>query len=325
METYDFSANIAAIESLLDISKTDFGNDASEIIIMDDAQFEIPISDVMIDGFCKKPEDSSGNRIQEPQHISAFSAYIKSKSNASVDSSTSCENMHKRCFRFLRKIDEDRKVEIQRSRRSAAAVAGKNNQELKKKKKNQTKSTFKHMIAERNRRVKLNEHFENLYSLLPRNCKKDKHSILANITDYLKELKLRVCELEQRTESVEESIPRNFSNSEEGSPGFESHDYHFNSDSLLLYRSADVILEQCDDIPCQVKVIINVQMTTVSCSANLLLRVIELLRAKQLEILSVSHKKGFGFQATLVVLPKGEDWNISHWQIFGSLVSQTLN
>ncbi|GLJ23394.1 hypothetical protein SUGI_0442590 [Cryptomeria japonica] len=324
MDTYHFSANIAAIESLLEISETDFGNDASEIIIMDDAQFEIPISDVMMDGFCQETEKSSENRIQEPQH-SAFSAYIKPQSKAATDSSASCENMHKRCFRFLRKIDEDIKVEIQRSRRSAPAVARKNNQKLKVKKKDQSKSAFKHMIAERNRRVKLKEHFENLYKLLPRNCKNDKHSILANTTHYLTELKLRVCEMEQQSESVDDSIPRNFSNSEGGSAGFESHDYSFNSDSLLLYRSDDVVLQQCDDIPGQVKIIINVKMKIVSCPASLLLRVIELLRAEQLEILSVSHENGFGFQAAFVVLPKGEDWNISHWQSFGSLVSRTVN
>ncbi|GLJ23392.1 hypothetical protein SUGI_0442570 [Cryptomeria japonica] len=170
METYDFSANIAAIESLLEISETDFSNDASEIILMDDAQLEIPISDVMMDGFCQETEKSSENRIQEPQH-SAFSAYIKPQSKAASDSSASCENLHKRCFRFLRKIDEDRKVEVKRSSRSASAVARNNNQKLKAKKKDQSKSAFKHMIAERNRRVKLKEHFENLYDLLPRNCK----------------------------------------------------------------------------------------------------------------------------------------------------------
>ncbi|GLJ23393.1 hypothetical protein SUGI_0442580 [Cryptomeria japonica] len=100
-------------------------------IIMDDAQFEIPISDVMMDGFVKS------RRI--PQEIG-----FRSRSIVPL-------------------------VQIQRSRRSAPAVARNNNQKLK-----------------------------NLYSLLPRNCKKDKHSILANTTYYLTELKLRVCELEQQ-------------------------------------------------------------------------------------------------------------------------------
>ncbi|GLJ21465.1 hypothetical protein SUGI_0396020 [Cryptomeria japonica] len=331
MEKYDFSGNIgacSAIESLLQISETDFGNDASANNIMHDAQFEIPISEIMMDGFCQELENSSeNNRIREPQH-SAFSAYIKPQLNARVadSSGVSSENLHKRCLRFLRENDQDRKVGVQRSHRTAPAVARNNNEELKEKKKDKAKSAFQHMIAERNRRVKLNQHFQNLYYLLPRNCKKDKHSILANATYYLKELKLRVCELQQRSESVDELIPRNFSNSsEEVSVRFESHDNPFNSGSLLLYRSDDVILEQCDDIPCEVKIKINVETKMVSCSASLLLRVIELLRAWQLEILSVSHKKGSGFQATFVVLPKGEDWDISHWQTFGSLVSRTLS
>ncbi|GLJ23395.1 hypothetical protein SUGI_0442600 [Cryptomeria japonica] len=300
METYSFSTSIgafSAIESLLEISETDFRNDASEIIIMDDAQFEIPISDVMMDAFCQEPEISSENRIREPQH-SAFSAYIKPQANAAADSSASCENLHKRCFRFLRKIDQDRKVEVQRSRRSASAVARNNNQRLKAKKKDQSKSAFKHMIAERNRRVKLKEHFENLYKLLPRNCKNDKHSILANTTYYLTELKFRVCELEKQSESVDESIPRNFSNSEEGSAGFESHGNPFNSNSILLYRSDDVILEQCDDIPCQVKIIINVQITMASCSASLFLRVID---DKHLTSLDDKHLTSFEIAYNLIL------------------------
>ncbi|GLJ23397.1 hypothetical protein SUGI_0442670 [Cryptomeria japonica] len=324
METYDFSGNIGVCRAIESFLEADFGHEASEIIMIDDAQFEIPISDVMTDGFYQEPQISSENRSPEPQH-SAFSAYIKPQSNAAADSSASRENLQKKCFRFLRKVDEDRKVEIERSRKLAPAVAQNNKKESKEKKKDQAKSAFYHMIAERNRRVKLNEHFQNIYSLLPRNCKKDKHSILANATDYLKELKLRVSELEQQSESVDESIPRNFSNSEEGSPGFESHGNPFNSDNLLLYRSDDVILEQCHDIPCQVKIIINVQMKMVSCSASLLLSVIDLLRASQLEILSISHKHGFRFQATFLVFPKGEDWDISHWQTFGSLVSRAVN
>ncbi|GLJ23399.1 hypothetical protein SUGI_0442750 [Cryptomeria japonica] len=315
METYDFRLNNDGIESLLETSKSALGNDAPEIIIMDDYQFELPPYDIMMDRFDQQFGNSLENKMWAPQ-FSAFTTYINPHSNAAADSFVSSETLHKKCFTFLRKIDEDRKLEIPRSCLMALSNA---------KKKNQEKSAFHHMIAERNRRVKLNQHFQNLYSLLPTSCKKDKHSILANATSYLRELKLRVCELEQQSESVEESIHRNFTNSEGGNGGFESHDKPFRSKSSLLYRNEDVILEQCEDFPRQVKIMINVQRRIVSCPASLLIKVIEMLSAEQLEIISLSHIKGFGFQAIFIVLPKGEDWDTSHWQTIGSLVCRTLN
>ncbi|GLJ38207.1 hypothetical protein SUGI_0777740 [Cryptomeria japonica] len=76
---------------------------------------------------------------------------------------------------------------------------------------------------------------------------KDRVSILTNATSYLRELKLRVCELVQQNESAHDSTRRNFSNSGEESGGFESQQKSFNfiSESSLLYRNDDVVLEQC--------------------------------------------------------------------------------
>ncbi|GLJ23410.1 hypothetical protein SUGI_0443020 [Cryptomeria japonica] len=250
-----------------------------------------------------------------PQH-SAFNAYVQQLHSNTNTVAESSQTLHKKCFRFLRKIDEDRKLaEIQRSLRVDAEN------------RNQAKTAFHHLITERNRRARLNEHFQNLHSLLPRNCKKDRISILSNATSYLRELKLRVCELEQQNESThDDSTTRNFSNSGEGSGGFESQQKSFISESPLLYRSDDVVLERCKDFPsCHVKIMIDVQRIRVSCPPTLLLKVIALLSSEQLEILSLSHEKGFGFQAIFLVLPKGEDWNISHWQTLGDLISQTLN
>ncbi|XP_057813563.1 uncharacterized protein LOC131027495 isoform X1 [Cryptomeria japonica] len=328
METQDFSPNngdYSAIESFFEVTNSASGNDASEIIILDGTEFELPPYDVMIDEFYQEPESSTKNRILPPQN-SAFSAYNKVYSNAVADSLLYSESLHKKCLRFLGKIDEERKLKVQRSTPTAPAPAstGNKNQELNAKSKNRGKSAFRHMIAERNRRVQLREHFENLYSLLPRSCRKDKHSILSNTTSYLRELKLRAGKLKQQNEGADESIPLNFSNIG-GGDRFESQEKSFNLDSPLLYHSVDVILEQCKDNPCQVKIIINVQMKMVSCSASLLLRVIELLRAERLEILWLSHNRGFGFQAIFIVLPKDQGWDICHWQTFGSLVSQTLN
>ncbi|GLJ23403.1 hypothetical protein SUGI_0442830 [Cryptomeria japonica] len=302
METYN-----GAIESILEIRQN-----APEIIIMDDYQFELPPYDIMMDRFDQQFGNSLENKMWAPQ-VSAFTAYINPHSNTAADSFVSSETLHKRCFTFLRKIDEDRKLEIQRSHLTAPA------HEINARRNNH------HLIAERNRRVKSNKQLQNLYSLLPRNCKKDKHSILANAASYLRELKLRVCELEQQSESVEESIPRSFTNSGGGSGGFESHDKPFNSENPLLYRSDDVILEQCDDFPGQAKIIINVQRRIVSCPASLLMKVIEILSAEQLEILSLSHIKGFGFHAIFIVLQKDPDWDISRWQTFGSLVNRTVS
>ncbi|GLJ23472.1 hypothetical protein SUGI_0444680 [Cryptomeria japonica] len=242
-----------------------------------------------IESFLEIENVSSEITMFQPQH-SAFTAYVQLHSNTNTVAESS-QTLHKRCFRFLKKIDEDRKLQIQSSCRRADP---------------EKKTAFHHMIRERNRRVKFNEHFHNLYSLLPTSCKKDRVSILKNATCYMRELKLRVCELEQENKSAHDSTRRNFSNSGEGSGGFESQQKSFNfiSESSLLYRNDDVVLEQCKDFSCQVKIIIDVQRNMVSCPSTLLLKVIALLSAEQLEILSLSHEKGFGFQVIFIVLPK---------------------
>ncbi|KAH9303160.1 hypothetical protein KI387_014743 [Taxus chinensis] len=312
------------------------GNGAYEMSIIDEVEFELPpyssaetswysssSEDLnTVKGFCQQSVNSSlENMIPGPRR-SAFTTYMKADSNAAVNSFNSGQIQYKKCFSLLRKIEEERKLESQRSRVTVpAATADKINNSQQPKSGFQNKSAFEHMLAERNRRVKLKQHFSNLLSLLPRNSKRDKHSILANTTTYLTQLKLRVAELEERNQNLEESIPTNMSNQDQGSSGFESHEHN----GTVLYHSDKITVEQCEDIPCQVNIRLSVQENLVSNTTDLLIRVLERLRAEHFEVLSIrSHTQTPTFHATILVTPKGLAWVKSKWQAFGSVLAQFL-
>ena len=74
-------------------------------------------------------------------------------------------NLMKRSFKFLRKIDEKRR-EAQR-----LSQAANTEEQLAFNASLQNKAAFHHMIAERNRKIKLKQHFSLLHSLLPHNSK----------------------------------------------------------------------------------------------------------------------------------------------------------
>ncbi|XP_059074697.1 transcription factor bHLH93 isoform X2 [Cryptomeria japonica] len=140
---------------------------------------------------------------------SAFAAYVKAGPIAAFESSTGGHILHKRCFRFLISIQEKKGRAAQISGLNASA-SDYNNQHQKAR----TDSAFEHLIAERNRRTRLKVHFSNLYSLLPKKSKRDKYSILANTTSYLKELKLRVIQLEQQNQNLLKLVSKSFPKAE---------------------------------------------------------------------------------------------------------------
>ncbi|GLJ23381.1 hypothetical protein SUGI_0442380 [Cryptomeria japonica] len=166
----------------------------------------------------------------------AFCKYIKAYPAPAVDFFKRGQILHKRCLGVLRKIEEERKLTRQISMQTPPPPP-----QLKQlKSRFQGESAFNHMVAERNRRVKMREYFANLSSLLPKTTKKDKYSILANTTSYLQELKLRVPELEQQNQILQESASRQ---KEEGSKWFESTEKSCNSDIRVIYSSDEVTLE----------------------------------------------------------------------------------
>ncbi|KAI3768219.1 hypothetical protein L2E82_18717 [Cichorium intybus] len=67
-----------------------------------------------------------------------------------------------------------------------------------------------HVLAERKRREKLNQHFISLSALLPNLKKMDKASVLEDASNYIKELQLRVKELKElsgtKRKNVQESV-----------------------------------------------------------------------------------------------------------------------
>ncbi|GLJ39298.1 hypothetical protein SUGI_0801960 [Cryptomeria japonica] len=242
---------------------------------------------------------------------SAFREYIKADPKATSDSFTPGHILHKRCFRYLSQIEENRKISLlMSSLRDSRASAANDNQREKSKTGSYSRSHFQHMMAERNRRVRLKQLFTNLYSLVPAGSSKPhRYSILANTEKYLRDLKLRVAQLENQIKTLE------------GSSGFDSHQQPFNSKNTVLYNSDGIILEECKDIPGQVKLRISVEKDVVSCPAALIRRVLDHLRAEQLELVSIhSHTEASLFLTKIVVQSKGDQWDTRKWQYFGHVM-----
>ncbi|CAD5180434.1 unnamed protein product [Musa acuminata subsp. malaccensis] len=66
-----------------------------------------------------------------------------------------------------------------------------------------TSNQLHHVISERRRRVKLNDSFDTLSTLLPPASKKDKASVLINTRNYLNTLRTQITELEEKNRSLE--------------------------------------------------------------------------------------------------------------------------
>eukprot|EP01018_Ginkgo_biloba_P031718 Gb_09710 [translate_table: standard] len=220
-------------------------------------------------------------------------------------------NMLKRCFKFLRTIDHEKRSE----RQGSSLMAVNCNIDEPPKPNFQDKAAFHHMIAERNRRVKLKQHFSSLRSLLPNNTKKDKHSILLNATRYLNELKLHIDILEERNRSLEASLRKD---QKQGS-SFESQE-----EATSVYRGDGVVVQQ-SNIPDQVEMGINVQRPF-SNPTNMIITLLECLRELQLEVLSIqSDVQAFQFQANLVIKTKGGRWEQPEWKKVGEMMKQALS
>uniref|UniRef100_A0ACD5VV74 Uncharacterized protein n=1 Tax=Avena sativa TaxID=4498 RepID=A0ACD5VV74_AVESA len=69
-----------------------------------------------------------------------------------------------------------------------------------------TGNQLQHMISERKRREKLNDSFHGLRTVLPPGSKKDKTSILIIAREYVKSLKSKVCELEEKNQELQAQL-----------------------------------------------------------------------------------------------------------------------
>ncbi|GLJ39296.1 hypothetical protein SUGI_0801910 [Cryptomeria japonica] len=242
---------------------------------------------------------------------SAFREYIKADPKATSDFFTPGQILHKRCFRYLSQIEENKKNPLPMSSlRDSRARAPNDNQCEKSNTDSHGSSHFLRMMAERNRRLRLKQLFTNLYSLVPAGrSKPNRYSILANTEKYLRDLKLRVAQLENQIKTLE------------GSSGFDSHQQPFNSKNTVLHNSDGIILEECKDIPGQVKMRISVEKDVVSCPVALIRRVLDHLRAEQLELVSIhSHTEASLFLTKIVVQSEGHQWDTRKWQYFGHVM-----
>lgn len=319
---------------------------ADSICIIDEAHFELPLysttetslyssSSEDIDGsnqldHCNishghshaQSFNSANNIVSVPQSStlhrqSAFGSYFRPAHSLHVKTGTGRENTMKRCVKFLRKVDDKRR-ELQRLSQAANIQEEHEfNAPL------QNKAAFNHMIAERNRRVKMGHHFSLLHSLLPHESKRDKYSILSNTSRYMSELKHRVDELEQRNRALEESLRIIISNKEGCSSFDQRHEDH---QATLVYISDEVVLEQSKKIPNHVDMRINVQIDPLSSPTNLTIILLQRLRELQLEVISIEYNvQQFKFEAHLLITQiKGDQWESSKWENVTKVVRRTL-
>ncbi|XP_057841467.1 uncharacterized protein LOC131051112 [Cryptomeria japonica] len=313
-----------SIHSSLTTSEDILYYDVHQMGLVDDMQYEFPpLHDIsQYTQNLNSSEDlltvESVNSRSNPQHSghaqSAFITYRKSSSDGDRGSFKTGQTLHKRCFALLNKIHDKRKLARQISSSSAPPQA----QVLHKKKK---RSAAEHMIAERGRRIRSKQHFSNLQSLLPISLKNNRNAsrnfILASITSYLKELKLRVAQLEQQNQISQASMPTNIS--------VESHEQSFNPESTVIYRSNEVTLEQCKENPCLVNIKTTMQSDQLACPTSVLMKQLEQLRREEVEIHSIhSNTEPFQFRSNILVTPKEQTWNIYMWQNLGNKVRETL-
>jgi len=259
----------------------------------------------------------ANNIISAPQSSmlyrqSAFDSYLRPNTH-SVYVKNGRENLMKRCFKFLRKIEAQKlnqAANIQEQHEFDVSL--------------QNKAAFHHMIAERNRRGKLKHHFSLLHSLLPYNSKRDKYSVLANTFKYMSELKLRVDELEQRNHALEESLRINISK-KEGSTSFDLRLEE--NQATLLYSSDEVVLEQSKEIPNHVDMRINVRIDPLSSPTSLMIVLLERLRELQLELVSVqSNVQPFKLEVRLLItVIKGDLLESSRWENVVQVVRRTFS
>lgn len=162
--------------------------DADSMCIMGEPHFEFPFySTTETSWYSSSSEDMDGfyqldqgnishghNHLQSftvvPQNTTlyrqtAFNSYI-TRPDHSLSVQTDTQNVMKRCFNFLRKIHEQR-MEFQRLTSHGVNISEQHELNAPV----QNKAAFNHMIAERNRRVKIKHHFSLLHSLLPRGSK----------------------------------------------------------------------------------------------------------------------------------------------------------
>ncbi|GLJ28344.1 hypothetical protein SUGI_0557210, partial [Cryptomeria japonica] len=195
-------------DSPLVISDDVSQDDVYEMGIVDDVQYEgfSPVYDTYKSSWnlSSSEEGSDQQSVSlwpHSQHSvyaqTAFIPYRRTHSNTNVGPFKTGQNLHKRCFTLLSKIDEKRRLMMPRAPPPPPAASIK-------------RTSVEHMIAKRGRRIRLKQHFSNLYSLLPKKPKNDRNSILENTKIYLKELKLRV-ELEQRCQILQASIATDIS------------------------------------------------------------------------------------------------------------------
>jgi hypothetical protein len=240
---------------------------------------------------------------------SAFVSYLRPAHSLCVN--TGRQDLLKRSFNFLREIYE--------KRREAANIPEAHEFDVSL----QNKAAFHHMLAERNRRIKLKQHFSLLHSLLPNNSKRDKYSVLSDIRKYMSELKRQVDELEQRNRALKESLRRNISNKERCSSLDLRHDENL---TKIVYSSDEVVLRQSENIPNQLDIRINVQIDPLSSPTNFVIFLLERLRELQLEVVSVEYSiQTFKFQAHLLIKQiEGEEWESSKWENLAEVLRCTF-